>query len=92
MDLVLLELVVGRQQVDRNPNRQESKVAKYQSADNLSQRGVTRRPMGLVQSEAEAAGSEVREKAEARSFSGSVGPESHCEECGFYSGCDGNPR
>lgn len=44
MDLVLLELVVGRQQVDRNPNRQESKVAKYQSADNLSQRGVTRRP------------------------------------------------
>ena len=38
MDAVLLELVVGRQQVDRNPNRQESKIVKYQSADKLSQR------------------------------------------------------
>ena len=40
--------------------------------------------MGLVQSEAEAVGSEVREKA--------GGPKSHCEECAFYSGCDGKPR
>lgn len=31
-------------------------------------------------------------KQQARAFSGSVGPESHCEDCGFYSGCDGNPR
>lgn len=28
-----LELIVGRQQVNRNPNRQENKISKYLSGD-----------------------------------------------------------